>query len=292
MPTFSKSSKLNVRQLALSDILVWSCRRLVINILRSQTFQIIGVSLRQIPTPHEVVERSKILCEDFIYDRLQQPAPVVGRPALPRRRPTLDEDDDEEIAEPAEEEGEMMDEGQQAAEAEDAEAAVAENPGAVPEASTSKEEDASASTTSSPTWEHDAAHSYGDECCHLTDTGKELRRLGAMLESINPTLFVDLSYQLSMPLRSAVSARKALISIGDFMFHNESSLSWPRIVSFFNIAAAVARECVQHNHPEHISAIVTVFAEIVEKHLALWICRQGGWVRGLLYLLSVVCLSD
>jgi len=61
------------------------------------------------------------------------------------------------------------------------------------------------------------------------------------------------------------------------MFRN--SVTWGRIIAMYAIAAGIAAECVQHEKPDSIRPLIHVFAEVIEKHCATWICQQGGWVE-------------
>lgn len=115
-----------------------------------------------------------------------------------------------------------------------------------------------------------------------SDVSMDIQRIGGELESSFPSLYVNVSSQIGMPLRSDIAVRKAMIYIGDFMFRN-SVVTWGRIIGLFAVAAAVARECVQNRRGNQIPIIVKVFSELIESHAATWICRQGGWVSGLIY---------
>lgn len=113
-----------------------------------------------------------------------------------------------------------------------------------------------------------------------TDVSMDIQRIGADLESNYPSLYVNVASQIGMPLRSDIAVRKAMIYIGDFMFRN-SVVTWGRIVGLFAVAAAVARECVQNKRGDQVPIIVKVFSELIERHAAMWICRQGGWVSAI-----------
>lgn len=112
----------------------------------------------------------------------------------------------------------------------------------------------------------------------ITDVSREIQLIGARLEATYPTLYQNISRQVNLPLKSEVAIRKALVSVGDFMFKH-SVVTWGRIVALFAIASGIANECLQNGQPELIWSIVTLFSELVEKHVAAWICKQGGWVE-------------
>jgi len=122
-----------------------------------------------------------------------------------------------------------------------------------------------------------------------TDASLEIQKLGAMMETKYPSLYVNISHQIMMPLRSDVAVRKAMICIGDYMFKN-SIVTWGRIVGLFAVAGAIAAECVESGHSQHICAIVSVFSELIERHASIWICRQGGWVSFTSYQIYVTTL--
>lgn len=111
----------------------------------------------------------------------------------------------------------------------------------------------------------------------VTDVSLEIQLIGARLEAMYPDLYQNISRQVNLPLRSEAALRKALVSIGDFMFKH-SVVTWGRIVALFAVVSGIAAECVQNGNPELIWTIVMLFSELIEKHAAAWICRQGGWV--------------
>lgn len=109
-----------------------------------------------------------------------------------------------------------------------------------------------------------------------TDVSTDIQQMGGQLERSYPDLYRNVSAQIGMPFRSDVAVRRAMIYIGDFVLRR--SVSWGRIVGLFAVAAAIATECVQNGRGNQIPVIVQVFSELIEKHAAAWICRQGGWV--------------
>lgn len=111
----------------------------------------------------------------------------------------------------------------------------------------------------------------------VTDVSLEIQLIGARLEATYPDLYQNISRQVNLPLRSEAAVRKALVSIGDFMFKH-SVVTWGRIVALFAVVSGIAAECVQNGNPELIWTVVMLFSELIEKHVAAWICRQGGWV--------------
>lgn len=112
----------------------------------------------------------------------------------------------------------------------------------------------------------------------VTDVSLEIQLIGARLEATYPDLYQNISRQVNLPLRSEAAVRKALVSIGDFMFKH-SVVTWGRIVALFAVVSGIAAECVQNGNPELIWTVVMLFSELIEKHVAAWICRQGGWVE-------------
>lgn len=111
----------------------------------------------------------------------------------------------------------------------------------------------------------------------VTDVSLEIQLIGARLEATYPDLYQNISRQVNLPLRSEAAVRKVLVSIGDFMFKH-SVVTWGRIVALFAIVSGIAADCVQNGNPELIWTVVMLFSELIEKHVAAWICRQGGWV--------------
>jgi Bcl-2-related ovarian killer protein len=197
----------------------WSVKdRLVSLKLKDPPVAAIAFRFVQTPMMAEVVEQSKILCEDYIFSRLTA---VLLYPNDPNDPPRL---------------------------------------GAKVKA-----------------WKNRRFPS---------DVSMDIQRIGAELESTYPSLYVNLSSQIGMPLRSDIAVRKAMIYIGDFMFRN-SVVTWGRIIGLFAVAAAVARECVQNKRGNQVPIIVKVVSELIERHAAIWICRQGGWVAIVKALRSV-----
>lgn len=125
--------------------------------------------------------------------------------------------------------------------------------------------------------DHDVPHEPPAVTPTITDVSREIQLIGARLEATYPTLYQNISRQVNLPLKSEVAVRKALVSVGDYMFKH-SVVTWGRIVALFAIASGIANECLQNGHPELIWSIVTLFSELVEKHAAAWICKQGGWL--------------
>jgi len=77
-----------------------------------------------------------------------------------------------------------------------------------------------------------------------------------------------------------VAVRKALVCIGDSIFRGQPPLiTWFRIVALFAVSAAVSREAVVNGNAHLVPVVVTTFTELVDRYLAAWIYRQGGWVR-------------
>lgn len=110
-----------------------------------------------------------------------------------------------------------------------------------------------------------------------TDVSTDIQDIGLKLECSYPHLYENVAAQIGMPLRSRVAVRRAMIHVGDFMFRH-SVVTWGRIVGLFAVAAAMARDCVLAGRGEHVADIVAVFSELIERHAAAWICKQGGWV--------------
>lgn len=77
-----------------------------------------------------------------------------------------------------------------------------------------------------------------------------------------------------------VAVRKALVCIGDSLFRGQPPMiTWFRIAALFAVSAAVAREVIVSGNAHLVPVVVTTFTELVERYLAVWIYRQGGWVR-------------
>ena len=73
--------------------------------------------------------------------------------------------------------------------------------------------------------------------------------------------------------------RKALVCIGDSIFRGQPPvITWFRIVALFAVSSAVAREVVVNGNAHLVPVVVTTFTELVDRYLAVWIYRQGGWV--------------
>lgn len=114
----------------------------------------------------------------------------------------------------------------------------------------------------------------------LSDVSQEIQEIGSTLEMTYPSLYVNLSHQLSMPLRSQVAVRKALICIGDSIFRGQPPvITWCRIIGLFAVAGTLARECSVNGNPELIGTVVTTFTELVDRYLSSWIYKQGGWIK-------------
>ncbi|ESO06646.1 hypothetical protein HELRODRAFT_188428 [Helobdella robusta] len=111
----------------------------------------------------------------------------------------------------------------------------------------------------------------------LTEVSTEIQSLGLRLEQAYPYLYDNLAHQLKMPLRSSIAIEKAMTAIGDYIFKN-SVITWYRIVGLFAVAGAVALECVDNFKGPLIPSIVSVFSQIIERHVARWICGEGGWI--------------
>lgn len=174
------------------------------SMVKDSPLTVLGISLKQTPKIADIIEQSKILCEDYIYSHLS--AIVADR----------DGSDGEETAVPM--------------------------------------------------------------TGLLTDVSREIQLIGHRMEATYTTLFRNVSRQINIPLNSEMAVRKALTSIGDFMFKH-SVVSWGRIVALFALSSAMSSECVQNGRPELIFAIITQFSEIIDKHVAAWISKQGGWVE-------------
>jgi len=81
------------------------------------------------------------------------------------------------------------------------------------------------------------------------------------------------------PCVCQVAVRKALVCIGDSIFRGQPPvITWFRIVALYAVSAAVAREVVVNGNAHLIPVVVTTFTELVDRYLAAWIYRQGGWV--------------
>lgn len=112
----------------------------------------------------------------------------------------------------------------------------------------------------------------------LSDVSREIQLIGTRLESAHPQLFQNVSRQVNMPLKTEAAVRRTLTSVGDFLFKH-GAVTWARVVALLAIAAGVAAECVQNGHPELIGVVTSVFSDLVERHVAVWISRQGGWAE-------------
>ena len=82
-----------------------------------------------------------------------------------------------------------------------------------------------------------------------------------------------------------VAVRKALVCIGDSIFRGQPPvITWFRIVALFAVSAAVAREVVVNGNAHLVPVVVATFTELVDRYLAVWIYRQGGWVRAHIFV--------
>jgi hypothetical protein len=174
--------------------------------MKDSPLTVLGLSSKQSPKIADIIEQSKILCEDYVYWRLLSSGTVSDT---------------------------------------DRDAAV------------------------------DAA---ADVSGKLSDVSREIQLIGARLESAYPQLYQNVSRQVNLPLRSEATVRRTLSSVADFLFKH-GAVTWVRIVALLAVSGAVAVECVQAGNPELIAAVVTIVPDLVERHLATWISRQGGWVE-------------
>ena len=76
-----------------------------------------------------------------------------------------------------------------------------------------------------------------------------------------------------------MAVRKALVCIGDSIFRGQPPvITWFRVVALFAVSAAVAKEVVVNGNAHLVPVVVTTFTELVDRYLAVWIYRHGGWV--------------
>jgi len=93
------------------------------------------------------------------------------------------------------------------------------------------------------------------------------------------TLFEQAFYSHVDGVVQQVAVRKALVCIGDSIFRGQPPvITWYRIVALFAVSAAVSKEVVLNGNAHLVPVVVTTFAELVDRYLAVWIYRQGGWV--------------
>lgn len=78
-------------------------------------------------------------------------------------------------------------------------------------------------------------------------------------------------------MQSEATVRRAMISVGDFLFKH-GVVTWCRVVALFAISGAVANECIMAGHPELVPVVVTLFTDVIGRNVATWISQQGGWV--------------
>ena len=83
-----------------------------------------------------------------------------------------------------------------------------------------------------------------------------------------------------------MQARRIINVLGDVVFKN-GTVTWARIVAMFAITGSIANDFLMQDKPETVRSLVNIFADVIERLAADWICRQGGWVVS---LLSFICL--
>jgi len=79
------------------------------------------------------------------------------------------------------------------------------------------------------------------------------------------------------------------VCIGDSIFRGQPPvITWFRIVALFAVSAAVARELVVNGNAHLLPVVVTTFTELVDRYLAVWIYRQGGWVIIIIIIIIII----
>lgn len=101
--------------------------------------------------------------------------------------------------------------------------------------------------------------------------------VGELLESSYPHLYNNVSKQLKVKLRSEAIVGDIFRNFGRELFRD--GVTWGRIVSLFAFAAAISTDCITQGRPELVKSVLSCVRLYVLDHLAVWIRRQGGWVR-------------
>lgn len=207
----------------------------------------------------EVVLQSKILCEDYVYNRLSRMLHHQQKRYLGQESQQQDTDDDNNSSNSNHSNNNSNNNNRQQQQQQQI---------------SSIEEDDEIDSTSSPDKLGQIRYEKWRNC--LPEVSTRIQVLGSKLEKAYPYLYDGLGSQLKMPLRSEASINKALTCIGDFMFKN-SSITWYRVVGMFAVVGAMALEAVDHDDGKLIKSMITIFSQVIDRHVALWVCNQGGW---------------
>ncbi|XP_031620391.1 bcl-2-related ovarian killer protein isoform X2 [Contarinia nasturtii] len=106
-----------------------------------------------------------------------------------------------------------------------------------------------------------------------------LNHVGEELERMHPTLYTNVTRQITRPsssdLQSSDTAPAILSAVARDLFRTD--ISWGKVISLFAIVSALAVDCVKQDHPEYLPKLVEGVGDVIEDELATWINENGGW---------------
>ncbi len=108
------------------------------------------------------------------------------------------------------------------------------------------------------------------------ETADKIQEICGLLEHLYPKLYVHISRQLKIRLRTEIIICDIFRCFCKTVF--KTGISWARIVALFAFASGLVLDCIREERPEFARTVVYCVKTFIEDNLSSWVKDQGGWV--------------
>ena len=120
------------------------------------------------------------------------------------------------------------------------------------------------------------------------ERSEKIQEICGLLEHLYPKLYVHVSRQLKITLRTELIICDIFRCFCRTLF--KTGIRWPRIMALFAFASGLVLDCIREGRPEFSRTVVYCMKAFIEDNLAGWVKDQGGWV-GVIKMSSSLFLS-
>lgn len=110
----------------------------------------------------------------------------------------------------------------------------------------------------------------------MEETAEKIQDICGLLEHLYPKLYVHVSRQLKVTLRTELIICDIFRCFCRTLF--KTGISWPRILALFAFASGLVVDCIREGRPEFARTVVYCVKAFIEDNLSGWVKDQGGWV--------------
>eukprot|EP00794_Sanderia_malayensis_P006797 gene6797-7563_t len=99
--------------------------------------------------------------------------------------------------------------------------------------------------------------------------------LGETMEIRHSGVYIDVLSQLNICLLSELTLKRAFCGVAKYLFSED--ITWAKIISLFAFTGALAVDCVSHGANMYVGMLKHWIWQFISDNLADWIVLQGGW---------------